>query len=217
MGFVRKTFGVDLTGNQAVRRAASAQQQGIAAATDTLQGAFGEARGMLEAQAAPFAGISQQLVDFQDPQAQAEFAMNNPLLRFMADEAQRRVFSSQAARGKLGSTATATSLQNALVEQGMNAVQQRQASLFGLSQLGMQQQNNVANLISGHAANIANLQTGSANVNAASLMAQQRNTGAITGQVLGAGIGALTGGIGGALTGQGFAQGAGAALMGGTR
>lgn len=214
MGFVRKNFGVDLTGNQAVRHAANQQMQGIDQAQTAITGAFDQTRPMLEAQAAPFQGVSQQFVDFLNPQAQADFAMNNPLLRFMADEAQRRIFSSGAARGKLGSTATATALQDALVQQGMDAVRQRQQALFGASSLGMTPQTNLINAITGNAQDIANLQTGRAQVGAASTMAQQANTGAITGQLLGAGLGALTGGIGGMLTGQGFAAGAGNALLG---
>ncbi len=217
MGFVRKNFGVDITGNQAVRRAEGAQLRGMEEARQATTGAYDQVLPMLQAQAAPFAGASQQYMDFLNPQAQADFARNNPLLRFMADEAQNRVFSSQAARGKLGSTATATALQDALVAQGMEAVRQRQASLFGAASLGMTPQANLASAITGQGANLANIATGRGQVQSASLMAQQANTGAITGQLMGAAIGGLTGGIGGMMTGQGFMAGAGQSLLGGAK
>lgn len=183
MGFVRKKLGIDLTGNEAVRTAARQQRAGYEAG-------YGQVIPMLEQQVQPFQGMMQQLVDFSNPQAQADYAMNNPLLRFMADEAQRRVFGSQAASGKLGSTATATSLQNALVGQGMDAVRNRQAELFGLAQMGMQPQNQLMDAI-------LNRELGKAGISATSTMAQQANTGALIGQA-----GRLTGQLFGGPAGE---------------
>lgn len=219
MGFVRKNFGVDLTGNQAVRTAAAQQMAGIDQAQTAITGAFDQTRPMLEAQAAPFQGLSQQFVDFLNPQAQADFAMNNPLLRFMADEAQRRVFASGAARGKLGSTATAATLQNALVEQGMEAVRQRQQALFGAASLGMTPQTNLVNAITGNAQDIANLRTGRAQVGAASTMAQQANISNLFGAAGGA-LGGLLGsaaGPAGAAAGQQAGQQQFGAIGGGAQ
>ena len=80
--------------------------------------------------------ILPQFQEFLDPQAQADFAQNNPLLSTLADDVQTRLFANRAARGKLGSGGTAAALQSALVPLGLQQVQQRHQNLLGATQLG---------------------------------------------------------------------------------
>ena len=59
--------------------------------------------------------------------------LQNPLLRAMQDDVQRRLFANQAARGKLGSGGTAEALQQSLIPMALNF---REREIGGLTQLG---------------------------------------------------------------------------------
>jgi hypothetical protein len=71
-----------------------------------------------------------------DQNAQKEFVTENPFFDALADEAQKRLFNNQAARGKVGSGGTAEALQNSLLLLGPQLVQQGIDNRFRLSQLG---------------------------------------------------------------------------------
>ena len=139
-----------------------------------------------------------------DPNQQASFVQNNPFFTALADDAQRRIFGSQAARGKLGSGGTAEALQNSLLLLGNDLlgqnIQQRQGLIQSGLGLNQQRQNltslganaasrqagisenlgiNTANTISGNARNIADLKLQGAGAQASGLVgaAQARQQG----------------------------------------
>lgn len=75
--------------------------------------------------------------------------LNDPLLVSLQDEAQRRIFANQAARGRLGSGSTASALQSELVPIALQYAQQKDAlarqdiadrASLGTQQLGLQSQ-----------------------------------------------------------------------------
>lgn len=123
-----------------------------------------------------------------DPTKQQEFVQDNPFFKALADDAQRRLFNNQAARGKLGSGGTAEALQNSILLLGTDLVNQnvsqRQGVLnsnLNIAQLGANAaagqanvsqgaSNTAANVASSGATNIANLTTAGADARAAGIV-----------------------------------------------
>lgn len=220
MGFVR-----DLTGSSAKKAAsrAAGKQEAMGREAIELQR---ETRDLMREDLAPFrdiytpeigqqlTGLATQGADFSGIQALQPFdPMQDQSFRALADEASRRVFSNQAARGKLGSGGTAEALQNQLVGLGEGMRAQRaaeQAQQFGqqmqLATVPQQQQfNQLMNLAgigqsaaAGQASaagtagtNISELLTGIGNAQAAGLVGgAQAKSQALGGLMQLAGMGA---------------------------
>lgn len=60
-----------------------------------------------------------------DPEAQKEFVTQNPFFTALADEAQRRLLSKEATRGKIASGGTAEALQNSILLLGEDLIGRR--------------------------------------------------------------------------------------------
>lgn len=60
-----------------------------------------------------------------DPEAQKEFVSKNPFFTALADEAQRRLLSKEATRGKIASGGTAEALQNSILLLGEDLIGRR--------------------------------------------------------------------------------------------
>jgi len=72
----------------------------------------------------------------RDPREQAAFIRGNPFFEALADDAQRRLFQNQAARGKVGSGETAKALQNSLLLLGSDLLSQNIGQRMNLATLG---------------------------------------------------------------------------------
>lgn len=187
----------------AVEDAARAQQQstqaGIASQERMLDRqiqAAQEAQAQARADLQPFAQAGQQgLGDLtqlvNNPQAQADFVMNNPFYQSLAQDAQNRLFANQAARGKLGSGDTAAGLQNQLVMLGQDLLNQSIGQRQNLAALG-------SNAAAGQATGVQNM--------ASNIMSSQGNAGRTIADLLTQGGNAQASGIMGAANAgtQGF-------------
>lgn len=109
-----------------------------------------------------------------NPQAQRSFIEDNPFFQSLAEDAQNRIFSNQAARGKVGSGETAEALQNSLLLLGSDLLNQNIAqrqNLVGMGlgaatrtgQFGAQATSNITDLITSGAAARAAGEIGAAN------------------------------------------------------
>lgn len=76
-----------------------------------------------------------------DPSAQASFIQDNPFYQQMAGDAQNRLFSNAAARGKVGSGGTAGALQDRLVGMGSDLLNREIQQLAGGAGLNADIQN----------------------------------------------------------------------------
>lgn len=122
-----------LTGELGADAALQASRDQISAserAISQLREDLGPLRGTLD-QSLP------ALMDFiLNPQAQADYAMDNPLLSSLQEQSTLPILQNQAARGKLGSGDTLLALQNALVPMGAQMSRQHGADLFNLASIG---------------------------------------------------------------------------------
>jgi hypothetical protein len=139
-----------------------------------------------------------------DPNAQKEFVTENPFFDALADEAQKRLFNNQAAKGKVGSGGTAEALQNSLLLLGPKLVQQSLDNRFRLAQLGGNAAARQGNATLQTGRDIADTTTGIGNARAAGIVGQAN---AIQGGIEGV-TSAFSGGIGG-LGGGGTSAGIG--------
>lgn len=153
---------------KAAQRATDAQTMMQQKAIDQQMAGFDYA----EEKLSPFAqfGVN-QLGAFETALSQqapgAEYALQNPLLQAMQEDVTRRLMANQAAKGKLGSGSTATSLQSALIpmaldfrQQEISNRQQNLNNLFSAAQFGSGFASDLANSRMNLASNIGNLQTG---------------------------------------------------------
>lgn len=174
MSFVSDIFGGD-DAAEASEDAAATQARSAEKAIEFQREALETIRGDL----APFRelgteaisaeGPGPSLVDLvRDPRAQREFVEESPFFKSLADQAQRRIFSNQAARGKVGSGGTAEALQNSLLLLGSDLVSQNVGQRLNLASVGES------------AAAQTGVQTGQAGRTISDLITQQGN-------VLGAG------------------------------
>lgn len=105
-----------ITGEQAAQRAAEAQARAAQDAIDFQNETEAQVRSDLEPFSAAGRGALPGLADLiNNPASQAEFLQNNPFFKAIADDAERSLLNSQAARGKLGSGETAKLLQNKIL------------------------------------------------------------------------------------------------------
>lgn len=116
-----------------------------------------------------------------DPNTQASYVQDNPFFKALADDAQRRLFNNQAARGKVGSGGTAEALQNSvmllgnsLVDQGIQREQGVFNNAYNITSLGSNAATGQANITQNTAANNANV-AGSGNRTIVDLMTQGAN------------------------------------------
>tara|TARA_R110000822_G_scaffold185142_1_gene324359 strand:+ start:437 stop:1171 length:735 start_codon:yes stop_codon:yes gene_type:complete len=122
------------------------------------------------------------LVDYQqnlatDPNAQRSYVQENPFFKMLADDAQKRIFNNQAARGKVGSGETAQALQNSimllgndLVNNNLNQTNSVFSNRLNIASMGGNAAARTGNATLGTANNISNLQTDKGNVNAAGII-----------------------------------------------
>lgn len=82
-----------------------------------------------------------------DPNKQRSYVENNPFFKAMADDAQNRLFSNQAARGKVGSGGTAAALQNSLLLLGQDLLDRNINQRFNMVGVGQSASNNIADLL----------------------------------------------------------------------
>jgi len=113
----------------------------------------------------------------ESPEAQRDFVTNNPFFDALAEDAQRRLFNNQAARGKVGSGGTAEALQNSilllgndLVNQNINQRQGVFQSGFDITRLGANAAAGQATAAGTGALNQANFLTQGANAQAAGIV-----------------------------------------------
>jgi len=190
--------------SQAAAIQAEAGERGIDVQRETLQQARADLapfRTVGERQLRPLKrGIDDLSSLVTDPERQASFVADNPFFTALADDAQRRIFGNQAARGKVGSGGTAEALQNSLLLLGPQLVNQNVGQRQGV----LQQRQNLAtlgaNAAAGQAtatqgvnANITDLITGQGNAQAAGVIgdANARRQGQSNLVNLGLGIGGL--------------------------
>lgn len=169
---------------RASRRASNAQIEAAEIAADVNREALEDtrlARDEAAARLRPFEEFGTSFIPraqrlFDDP---SSAILNNPLFTSLADDAERRLFANQAARGKLGSGGTAEALQNALLRTGQGLISQERADVLNAIGLGQNAAARTgANAISSAAnsaniaSNIGNLQTQIGNARAAGQIGQ---------------------------------------------
>ena len=196
----------------------------------------GAATDQARADLAPFANAGKSTIPgltslVNDPQAKANFINSNPVFNTAADNAQRRIFANQAARGKLGSGDTAKALQNSLILLGNDLANQNIDQRFRLADVGQNASLGQAAATTNAANNITDLTTGIANAQAAGQIGAANAKAGGAGNILDTGLGllgllkgtnlggilGLGGGTGGGVLGGGLGAGAGAAgAAGGT-
>ena len=161
-------------------------------AEDVTRGDLEPFRKAGEAQLQPLANDIQGVSNLvNDPNAQKEFVTENPFFNALADDAQRRIFNNQAARGKIGSGSTAEALQNSLLLLGPDLVNQninQRNSVIGnrqsLANLGQNSAartgaaaqntaNSIGNTLSNQNRSLTDLTTNRGDVNASSVVAAQ--------------------------------------------
>lgn len=176
MGLLGKITGSDKAA-KAAKKAAKIQARSAAEAIAFQR----ESRDLARADLQPFrdAGISQlsglsSLIS--DPNAQLDFVQNNPFFNALASDAQSRLFSNQAARGKVGSGGTAQALQNSLlllgqdllnnnINQRMNLATMGQNAAAGQGTATMQAGGTISDLLTQQGNALAAGQVGAANAN----------------------------------------------------
>lgn len=102
-----------------------------------------------------------------DPEAQKKFVTENPFFTALADEAQRRIFQNQAAKGKVGSGGTAEALQNSILLLGEGLIGRNVAQRQRLVDTGAQAAGRSAEIARGTGRDIAELSLQRGNVEAA--------------------------------------------------
>lgn len=107
------------------------------------------------------------------PEAQRAYVMDNPFFAALADDAQRRLFNNQAARGKVGSGETAKALQNSMLLLGNDLVNQGIGQRQNLATLGANAAAGQASTAVNTGGAIANTLTGIGNANAAGIIGAQ--------------------------------------------
>lgn len=176
MGLLGKITGSDKAA-KAAKKAAKIQAKSAAEAIAFQR----ESRDLARADLQPFrdAGISQlsglsSLIS--DPNAQLDFVQNNPFFNALASDAQSRLFSNQAARGKVGSGGTAQALQNSLlllgqdllnnsINQRMNLATMGQNAAAGQGTATIQAGSTISDLFTQQGNALAAGQVGAANAN----------------------------------------------------
>lgn len=105
-----------------------------------------------------------------DPEAQRDFITDNPFFTALADDAQDRIFSNKAARGKLGSGETAEALQNSILLLGEDLLSNRINQTQNLVNTGLGAATRTGQFGAQSASTIADLRSQGANAQAAGIV-----------------------------------------------
>lgn len=160
MGFIS-----DFTGKseaKAARRAQESQRLAQEKAIKTVKAGTEKAREPLD----PFATAGLDTIAsltelITNPEAQKDFILNNPFFDLLTEQAERDLLQNQAAAGKVGSGDTAKALQESYVLLGADLVNQSVAQRQNLiTGIGLPAAFGVSSLESQETANVANLQVG---------------------------------------------------------
>lgn len=178
------------TAANASRDAAEIQRQSGQDAIRSQERALAQIRGDL----APFRRAGRnQLAGLEglinDPTQQLAFIQNNPFFAALANDAQNRLFSSQAAQGKLGSGDTASGLQNALLLLGNDLVQQSIGNRFNMAAMGQNAAAQTGTMTQNASNSISDLLTGIGNAGAAGRVGAANAQTAGANNMMGAGLG----------------------------
>ena len=159
-------------------QAAAVQAAGLAESTRIQKEALDQSRADLK----PFADEGKHALPglrrlVRDPTDRRNFVANNPFFKFLADDAQRRIFQNKAARGKVGSGETADALQRSLFEIGPQILDRAIGQQFNLATLGSNAAAGQATATQNTARSISDATLGS-NRGIADLVTQRANAGA---------------------------------------
>lgn len=153
--------------DDATKKAAALQDD----ATQQSIGLVRESRDLMREDLSPYKDLGGRNIDayqnLLNPQGQSEYIQGNPLYKALADDAQKRLFSNQAARGKLGSGETAEGLQDALLRTGAGLMQNDRNALLQTINMGQNSAAMSGNASQGAASNMSNLLTSNANAQGA--------------------------------------------------
>lgn len=149
-------------------KAADAQLQATRESIEESKRQFQQTRGDL----APFreagTGALPRFTELiSDPEAQRDFITDNPFFSALADDAQDRIFSNKAARGKLGSGETAEALQNSILLLGEDLLSNRINQTQNLVNTGLNAATRTGQFGAQSANTIADLRSQGANAQAA--------------------------------------------------
>lgn len=174
MSFVTDFIG-DVFGGDSAAEASEAAVALQGQAGDRAIAAQERAREQARADLAPFRSFGAKQLGglsslITDPNAQRNFIENNPFFESLANDAQNRLFSNQAARGKIGSGGTAEALQNSLLLLGNNLLSQNIGQRFNAATLGANAAAGQATATQNVGSNIANIATGVGNAQAAGII-----------------------------------------------
>ena len=160
MGFFRRLSGKTAAG-AAVEAGDVQREQAFQSAGDV--GVAGQQAGAL---LDPFAQLGQQGLDqagfLTDPTAQFDFLQGNPLFQASLENANRVTQQSAASRGRLSSGDTAMDLSRNFLLAAQPLIGQQKQSITGLINAGLDVAGQQGGILTGTAADVANLQTGGA-------------------------------------------------------
>ena len=126
---------------------------------------------------APFAGVGQQGVDLAgflgDPNAQAQFAQNNPLFDLGLQNLNEQTNKSAASRGRLTAGDTLNQLQNNATLAAQPLIDRQRQDIMNLLGIGQNVAGQQVGVESNASTNIANLLTGGGATQAAGTIAGQ--------------------------------------------
>lgn len=132
----------------------------------------------------PFKGIGQQGIDLAgflgNPQAQADFAQNNPLYQLGLNNLNEQTNKTAASRGRLSSGDTLLQLQNNATLAASPLIDRQRTDILNLLNIGQGVAGNQGNLLTGSAAAGAGGIIGSQNALNAGTQAQINNVGGIS-------------------------------------
>ena len=176
MGFLSQLANV-FTGSEDAKARQQAgqiqQDQALNAISQEIRPAGQRSLGYL----APYEQAGQQGLSqvgfLTDPQAQMDFAKNNPLFQLSRDMLTEDLNQSAASRGRLSSGDTLVGLQNAGVMAAQPLIDRQNQSIFDLMRYGGGMAGNMANVDMGTAQQVANLLTGGAAAEAAGVVGGQ--------------------------------------------
>tara|TARA_R110002020_G_scaffold282208_1_gene497942 strand:+ start:4028 stop:4714 length:687 start_codon:yes stop_codon:yes gene_type:complete len=183
MGFLSQLANV-FTGSEDAKAREKAgqiqQDQALNAISQEIRPAGERALGYLS----PYEQLGQQGLSqanfLTDPNAQMEFAKNNPLFELSRNMMTEDLNQSAASEGRLSAGDTLVGLQNAGVMAAQPLINQQKQSIFDLIRYGGGMAGNMANIDMGTAQQVTDLLTGGAAAKAAGVVGgQNARTGAM--------------------------------------
>lgn len=175
-GFIKKAIGevgsifsggADDAAREAANIQAQSSDKAIALQRETRDLARGDLQSFRQAGAAQLDPLTSLI---SDPKAQLAFIQDNPFFKALADDAQSRLFSNQAARGKVGSGGTAQALQNSLLLLGQNLLDNNINQRTQLATIGQNAAAGQATVAQNTGNTITDLITGQGNAQAAGIV-----------------------------------------------